>query len=44
MKLWAQDIQQANQKLADTPLDFLQSKAGLGLRTYQIKAIEAVET
>jgi len=43
VKLRAQDIQQANQKLADTPLDFLQSKAGLGLRTYQIKAIEAVE-
>jgi type I restriction enzyme R subunit len=43
IKLRQQDIDEANQKLAASPLDFLQSKAGLGLRDYQIKAIEAVE-
>lgn len=43
VKLSQQDIELANQKLTTTPLDFLESKAGLGLRKYQIKAIQAVE-
>ncbi len=43
VKLRAKDLQEANQKLAATPLQFLESKSGLGLRKYQIKAIEAIE-
>lgn len=42
-KLFARDIEEANQKLNSTPLDFLKNKSGLGLREYQIKAIKAVE-
>jgi len=38
-----QDIAVANKKLEDNSLDFLQLKTGLGLRDYQIKAIQAVE-
>ncbi len=43
IKLMEQDTQTANNKLKNTELDFLQSKSGLGLRDYQIKAIKAVE-
>lgn len=43
LKLYKQDIASANQKLVNSSLDFLQSKAGLGLRDYQINAIKAVE-
>ena len=42
-KLFKQDIAAANLKLTNTSLDFLQSKSGLGLRDYQIKAIQAIE-
>lgn len=37
------DIRAAENKLKANPLDFLQSENGLGLRDYQIKAIQAVE-
>ena len=40
---FVQDITEANQKLQDKSLDFLQLSTGLGLRDYQIKAIQAVE-
>ena len=43
VKLLNQDIADANKKLADADLDFLQSRSGLGLRDYQIKAIRAIE-
>ncbi|WP_338874894.1 type I restriction-modification system endonuclease [Spirosoma sp. SC4-14] len=43
VKLREKDILEANQKLAASPLDFLESKSGLNLRNYQIKAIQAVE-
>ncbi|QNL48950.1 type I restriction-modification system endonuclease [Olivibacter sp. SDN3] len=43
-KKFEQDIALANKKLQANSLDFLQSKTGLSLRDYQIKAIEAVET
>lgn len=43
VKLAQSDVDEANRKLATTPLDFLQSKAGLGLYDYQIRAIQAVE-
>ena len=43
IKLMEQDTQSANDKLKNTELDFLQSKSGLGLRDYQVKAIKAVE-
>lgn len=42
-KLWEQDIKQANKKLKDNSNNFLEDKAGLGLRKYQIKAISKVE-
>ena len=38
------DIKTADQKLADSNHDFLQSAKGLNLRDYQIAAIKAVET
>lgn len=38
-----QNIGLANKKLEENSLDFLQQKTGLGLRDYQIKAIQAVE-
>jgi type I restriction enzyme, R subunit len=43
IKLLERDVAAANQKLTSTPLNFLESKTGLGLREYQIKAIKAVE-
>lgn len=42
-KLRIQDIEESNKKLLETPLDFLTQKNGLGLREYQLKAIQAVE-
>ncbi len=42
-KKFEQDITLANKKLEENPLDFLQLKTGLGLRDYQINAIQAVE-
>jgi type I restriction enzyme, R subunit len=41
--LWERDIAASNAKLAQDSPDFLQSTAGLGLRDYQITAIEKVE-
>lgn len=43
VKLYEKDIQQVNDKLMTSPLDFLESKTGLGLRKYQLNAIRAVE-
>lgn len=43
VKLRIQNIEESNKKLAETPLDFLTKKSGLGLREYQVKAIQAVE-
>lgn len=37
------DVDSANKKLANDSKDFLQSSSGLGLRDYQITAIEKVE-
>jgi len=37
------DEDQANQRLAADPLDYLTDKAGLNLRYYQLEAIQAVE-
>lgn len=42
-KKFEQDTTLANKKLEKNSLDFLQLKTGLGLRDYQIKAIQAVE-
>lgn len=43
VKLLAQDMQTANQKLENAPLDFLASSTGLNLRPYQLKAIRKLE-
>ncbi|QMU30504.1 type I restriction-modification system endonuclease [Adhaeribacter radiodurans] len=43
IRLYKADVEEANAKLTKTNLDFLESKAGLGLRKYQINAIRAVE-
>lgn len=43
IKLFEQDIKQADKKLKDNKPDYLQLKSGLGLRDYQIKAITKVE-
>lgn len=37
------NVEEANQKLEDSDIAYLQNKNGLGLRDYQIKAIRAVE-
>lgn len=42
-KLLEFDEQEANDRLKNEDLDYLTSKSGLGLRDYQIKAIEKVE-
>ena len=42
-KLYEQDLKEAEEKLENNSLAFLQSKNGLSLRDYQIEAIEAVE-
>lgn len=42
-ELLERDIALANSKLESSSRDFLQSIAGLGLRDYQIKAIERIE-
>lgn len=42
-ELFERNIQEANSKLSSNSPDFLMSSAGLGLRMYQIKAIEKVE-
>lgn len=42
-KLYARDIEEANEKMKQSPLDFLKDPGRLGLREYQIKAIQAVE-
>ncbi|HCQ16920.1 MAG TPA: type I restriction-modification system endonuclease, partial [Cryomorphaceae bacterium] len=42
-KLLEQDTEAANQKLKETAADFLQDETGLGLRDYQMQAIQAVE-
>jgi type I restriction enzyme, R subunit len=41
--LLSQNIQEANEKLLKNDKDFLSTKSGLGLREYQIKAIDKVE-
>lgn len=43
VKLGELDVEKANERLQNATLDFLESKAGLGLRPYQIRAIRAVE-
>lgn len=42
-KLLEQDIDHSNKQLQEGELDYLQSKNGLSLRDYQIKAIQAIE-
>lgn len=41
--LYERNVEEANSKLVQNDYDYLQSKSGLGLRDYQIKAIKAVE-
>lgn len=41
--LFGRNVQTANKKLEDSPKDFLTSSSGLGLREYQIRAIDKVE-
>lgn len=43
ISLLEKDIEESNQKLVDSDITYLQSKNGLGLRDYQVKAILAVE-
>ena len=43
VKLGEMDVEKANERLQNATLDFLESKAGLNLRPYQIRAIRAVE-
>lgn len=43
LELLEQDKNLATETLADMPYDFLQDNDGLNLRSYQLKAIEAVE-
>lgn len=42
--LLQQNVEAANDKLSTADIDYLQSKNGLNLRDYQIKAIKAIET
>lgn len=42
-KLWEQNLAAANQQLKDADKTYLSSKTGLGLRYYQLNAIQAVE-
>lgn len=41
--LFERDIQGAGQRLNEESADFLESRSGLGLREYQLRAIKAVE-
>ena len=41
--LLLQDVELSTKKLVDSDISYLKSKNGLGLRDYQIKAIQAVE-
>jgi len=43
LKMWAQDIEVADEKLKNSKPNFLQDKNGLSLRYYQMKAISKVE-
>jgi type I restriction enzyme, R subunit len=43
VKLFEKNIKEAEDKLKNESANFLGSKSGLGLRKYQLKAIEAVE-
>lgn len=43
VKLLEKDVRQSEEKLKTESADFLEASAGLGLRRYQLKAIEAVE-
>jgi len=43
VKLYERNLKDSEQKLKNEPVDFLESETGLGLRKYQIKAIQAVE-
>lgn len=43
VKLYKQDLSEAEDKLKNRELDFLESKNGLSLRDYQLNAIKAVE-
>ncbi|GAB3552256.1 type I restriction-modification system endonuclease [Spirosoma fluminis] len=43
VQLYRKDLDAVNQKVTQTPLDFLASKSGLNLREYQIDAIRQVE-
>ena len=43
VKLFEKDLKESEEKLKTESADFLEASTGLGLRKYQIKAIEAVE-
>lgn len=43
VKLFEKDVKESEEKLKNESADFLKASAGLGLRNYQVKAIEAVE-
>jgi type I restriction enzyme R subunit len=43
VELFKRDVKESNEKLKESNISYLQDKAGLGLRDYQIDAIEAVE-
>ncbi|MEK7256422.1 MAG: type I restriction-modification system endonuclease [Bacteroidota bacterium] len=42
-RLFAKDLQQAQQKLENDPLDYLKNPNGLNFRYYQFEALEAIE-
>lgn len=43
VELYKRDLDEINARLQESDMDYLQDKAGLGLRYYQIDAIESVE-
>ncbi|MDI1322270.1 MAG: type I restriction-modification system endonuclease [Algoriphagus sp.] len=43
VKLFEKDVTESEEKLKNESADFLKASTGLGLRNYQVKAIEAVE-
>lgn len=43
IKLYEQNLEEAEERLRTESRDFLEDKAGLGLRKYQVKAIQKVE-
>ncbi|MCP4052303.1 MAG: type I restriction-modification system endonuclease [Mesoflavibacter sp.] len=43
VELYKRDISESNTKLKDSNIDYLQDRAGLSLRDYQISAIKSIE-